>query len=152
MSEKYDISVINGVSLVTLNAIPAGADFLGRVFATVCDCGINVDMISQTPPQGQNINLSFTVADENISELLQAVNKLDSSGSMASAISAGNCKINLSGEAMSGSKGVAARFFACMARVSVGAIMITTSEVDISVLVPHDAADALAQELSREFA
>ena len=66
-------------------------------------------------------------------------------------VSNGNCKISVFGEAMKGQPGVAAKVFAAAAKANTDIIMITTSEVDISMLVPQSDLTATLESIKGAF-
>ena len=51
------ISYANDVTLITLSALPSGKA-VSQVLTAFAASGINVDMISQTAPQGGSMRLS----------------------------------------------------------------------------------------------
>lgn len=144
------ITVTEDVALVTLRGSPAEIHFISHVFSEIAKKGVNVDMISQTTPVGNQVSLSFTVSDEQIGIILELCGLLHTeTPQVKTDISSGNCKISLSGEAMRTSPGVAACVFDTLADIGTDIRMITTSEVDISILIPQteyaDVRDTLEQ-------
>lgn len=147
------ITVTEDVALITLQNSPSHMEFITRVFHEIADKGINVDMISQTAPLGGKISLSFTVPDSAMGGIFEIFKMLRTENpELKPVISGGNCKISLSGDTMRALPGVAARVFDVMAGLNVDIRIITTSEVDISLLVSqadyHLVAEALEQVYS----
>ena len=111
--------------------------------------GIDVDMISQNPPQGKTSNLSFTVNDDDLGKVFETASKLrELHPELKLAISSGNTKISVFGEGMKNCPGVASKVFSAIAETGVEVRMITTSEVDISVLVYSHDGDAVYSALN----
>ena len=63
-----------------------------------------------------------------------------------------NCKISIFGEEMRGTPGVAAKVFSAVSKVKADIRMITTSEVDISLLVVKADADMTVVAIREIFA
>jgi len=138
MSLVQSISVVEDVTLVSLNDSPADMNTIAKIFDMISSYGIDVDMISQTPPHSNKPHLSFTVSGEDLGKILEISSKIrDVNSDIKLAVSNGNCKISVFSEDMRGCPGVAAKIFSAVANAGIDIIMITTSEVDISLLVPQ---------------
>lgn len=137
MNNVTNISVREDVALITLRNSPAAMTYISKVFKMISDSGVNVDMISQTAPVGGSTNLSFSINGDDVGKVLELFAKLRSEKpELKTDISAGNCKISVFGEAMRNIPGVAAKTFDIIADLGIDVRLITTSEVDISILVP----------------
>ena len=131
-----EISVKEDVTLISLQDFPAHVHGIADVLQKIADAGIDVDMISQTPPNGQHSSLSFTVDDEDFGGVLQIAAMLRKDNpEIRIGVSSGNCKISVMDTAMNGVPGYAAKVFAAAADVHADLRMVTTSECDISILV-----------------
>ncbi len=132
--DKY--SVTRDVTLISLNDSPADIKMIAKVFEMISQAGIDVDMISQTPPNGSLSSLSFTVSDDDFGKVLEIVATLrELNPEIKISVSSGNCKLSLFGESMKGKPGVAAQVFSAVSSANADIRMITTSEVDISLLL-----------------
>jgi aspartokinase len=126
--------------------------FIADVFKTIASKGINVDMISQTAPLGGRINLSFSVLGEDLGGMLELFAVLrNDNPELKSDISSGNCKISIYGETMRDLPGVAAGTFDIIAGLGVDVRLITTSEIDISILVPKSDFETVYEGLTKAF-
>ncbi|NLP47693.1 MAG: hypothetical protein GX345_01980 [Clostridiales bacterium] len=136
MSIIESISVVEDVTLISLYDSPADIKIISKIFDMISQAGIDVDMISQTPPNGSHSSLSFTVSGDDFGKVLEIVAALrDLNSEIKIGVSSGNCKISLFGESMRGKPGVAARVFAAASSVNADIRMITTSETDMSLLL-----------------
>lgn len=152
MSTITKISACEDVALITLRNSPADMKFISKVFKMISQRGINVDMISQTAPLGGRISLSFTISGEDLGSVLELFAKLrNDNPELKSDICSGNCKISIYGEAMSNTPGVAAETFDIIANLGVDVRLITTSEVDISILVPKSDFETVYEAFTKEF-
>ncbi|HOO26259.1 MAG TPA: hypothetical protein PKW24_06565 [Clostridiales bacterium] len=132
--DKY--SVTQDVTLISLNDSPADIKMIAKIFEMISGAGIDVDMISQTPPNGSLSSLSFTVSDKDFGKVLEIAASLrELNPEIKISVSSGNCKLSLFGESMKGKPGVAAKVFSAVSSVNADIRMITTSEVDISLLL-----------------
>lgn len=144
-----NITVIENVTLISINDSPADFKVVAQIFEMLSSAGIDVDMISQNPPQGKTSNLSFTVNDDDLGKVFETASKLrELHPELKLAISSGNTKISVFGEGMRNCPGVASKVFSAIAETGVEVRMITTSEVDISVLVYSHDGDAVYDALN----
>ena len=152
MKTIQNISVVEDVTLVSLNDSPADTNTISRIFDMISTNNIDVDMISQTPPHSNKPHLSFTVSGDDLGKILELSAKIrDLYPDVKLSVSNGNCKISVFGEAMKGQPGVAAKVFAAAAKANTDIIMITTSEVDISMLVPQSDLTATLESIKGAF-
>lgn len=146
------ITVTEDVSLITFGKIPADLKLISSIFKTFSQADINIDMISQAAPRGDATGVSFTVNSEKLVRVLELVNRFrEEQPAIKPLISDGNVKIQLFGAGMEHMPGVAARAIAALAAVEGEVMLITTSEVDISVLVPRAHFEDAIAALEREF-
>lgn len=140
------VTYCENVALVTLRNVPSEGTLIGEIFTAIADGGINVDMISQTAPQGGTISLAFTVSTDSVGILLPVLNGFKpATPDLGVELTAGMTKLNFSDESMVHTPGVAAGVFSALAAGGVSPTMITTSTVDISLLIPaHQQEAALA--------
>lgn len=146
MKTIQSVTLTEDVTLVVLSNTPSDIRFVSRVFDALSQAGVNVDMISQSPAVGDRGSLSFTISGEQLTPALMVIARLrESDPAIQLSISSDNCKIAVIGEEMRNQPGVAADVFRAAAAVHADLRMITTSEVDISLLVTKaDAPGALA--------
>ncbi len=153
MNEIQSITLKDDVTLISLQDSPADIALVSQIFQMISDAEIDVDMISQTPPHGSIPSLSFTVSGEDFGKVLGISTKLrELNPELKLNVSSGNCKISIFGEAMRGTPGVAAKVFSAVSKVNADIRMITTSEVDISLLVVKADADVTVDAIREIFA
>ena len=144
----YKISVIEDVTLISLHDSPANIEVIAAVFGKIAEAGIDVDMISQTPPNGQHSDLSFTVDGNDFGGILRIAAELrEINPDLKISVSSGNCKISVMDDAMNGKPGYAAKVFAAAAAARSDIRMVTTSECDISLLVVKADLDSTVQAI-----
>ncbi len=137
------ISYTNEITLISLS-LPSGSA-VAQVLSAFSEAGINVDMISQTAPQGGAVRMSFSLSDRDLADALTVLGKLRSGDKgLSPEILPGNCKIAFYDSDMVHTPGVAAKVFALLSDANISIMLITTSDVDISILInAHDLSDAL---------
>lgn len=149
----YGVTKITSEQNVMLTTFP-GAQYSAQSLAEHLDvfakAGIVVDMICQSAPRGSEVDFSFTTSYDNFTAVMVALP--DAVKSNPPLISGGYSKINLFGEEMVTSCGVAARALQALAQVSVEVVLITTSDLDISLLVRQQDEDVALEALNKAFA
>ena len=130
------LDICEDVTVVTLNKVPLNLSVAADFFTGLGQAGIIIDMISQTSPVGERVSIAFTCLDADLRGVLDAVKKLrETHPDVSSLVSSGNVKLQLFGEEMRTASGVFARALSALAGAGVEPQLITTSEVDISLLI-----------------
>lgn len=142
MSVIHQVYFTENVAIVSFEKAPARIGFVSSLFDQVADAGVNVDMISQTAPKGAHNTISFTVSDDRVADVLAIITGLKATEqAVVPLISTGNVKICLYGEEMPSKVGVAAGVFDLLNEQGIDVLLITTSDVDISIVVSPANAD-----------
>lgn len=108
------------------------------------------DMICQSAPRGAAVDFSFTTSYDNFAAVMKALPAAAKANPPL--VSGGYSKINLFGEEMVTSCGVAARALAALSGANVEIVLITTSDLDISLLIRQQDEDAALEALHKAFA
>jgi aspartate kinase len=153
-----DVQVVCGVAhvfdeaRVTLLGVPDRPGTGEQIFSRIAARNIPVDMIVQNIGSDGRTEVSFTVRREDLDATLAAAQEAVADGS-AEAVShdAGVSKISVVGAGMRSQSGVAARMFAALAEAGINILMITTSEIKISVLVEVTTAEAALRAVHQAF-
>ncbi len=133
------VSKDTDISLVTFEQSPSTIGFISKLFTILGEADVNVDMISQTAPKGSEVTICFTISDSDVVKMLSAFNAIRKDYPNAKPfIISNNVKISLYGEDMPQHSGVAAEVFTKLCKAGVDVVLITTSTVDISVLVSSE--------------
>ena len=152
MKTVDNIFVTEDVTLFSICDAPADIEHMAEVFRLIADAGIDVDMISQFPSSGSGSGFSFTVNDKDFVAVLSIASELRArSPKTKISVSSGNCKITVSGEEMRGTPGISARIFNAAASVNADVRMITTSEIEISLLLVKSDVDNVIDAIKAEF-
>jgi aspartate kinase len=135
MAISPKITTENDITLITLQNCPPELSFVSDVFQKIGQFGVDVDMISLAPSQGSNTSISFTISDFDLDKILSFTSRLHDTINVKAIVSSGNCKISVYDPNMVNAPGIAAQVFAAAASANSDIRVITTSEVDISLLV-----------------
>ncbi len=131
-----NIDYLEDVALVTINNIPNTPENMAKILGEISDRNVTVDMICRTAPYKETFNLSFTVPQENLADVIDATiafKKL--SPEITTDLNGNNTKIILSGEGMRSTPGVATALFQLLADEDIPIKLITTGEIEISCLI-----------------
>ena len=149
----YGVSKIPSEPDIMLTTFP-GAQYSSQSLAehleVFAKAGIVVDMICQSAPRGAEVDFSFTTSYANLPAVMAALP--EAAKAHPPLISGGYSKVNLFGEEMVTSCGVAARALRALAGAGVEIALITTSDLDISLLVRQQDEDTALEVLREAFA
>lgn len=150
----YGVTRLTGDDNIMMISIhDADASLMASTLTDLAQAGVIVDMISQTPPAGTTFTFSFTASNNDFDKTIKTMGSVRQGGAAnPPMISSGYAKVNLFGEEMVDSVGVAARALTALCEQSIGIAMITTSDLDISILVRSEDADVAHKLLADTFA
>ncbi len=147
-----DISLKEDITSVTLYNVPFGIKNIALIFSELSIACVNIDMISQTPPKGKYVDVSFTVDDLALSDIMSVVSILKRElPDISSGISSGNAKLTFHGEHINDSPGIASYIFSLFEKNKVDVNIITTSDKDISVLIPGHSIQKISDAITEVF-
>ncbi len=130
------ISSIDSEAKLTIRGVPDIPGVAAKILGPISDAGIEVDVIVQNISAENNTDFTFTV---DKSDALQAENILkntsDSLGGGSVEVDDDIAKISIVGRGMRAHAGVASKMFEALAASEINILMITTSEIKISVVI-----------------
>jgi len=142
---------VDGQAVLALSHIPDQPGIAARLFETLSEAGINVDLIIQATHEGSSNDITFTVAEADL-ELARAVSQkvLDQlGGDLAS--EAGLTKLSISGAGIMGRPGIAAGLFNCLCQQGINLRLIATSQVKVSCVIDSGAGSKAVQAVQEAF-
>jgi hypothetical protein len=95
-------------AIVTINHVPHSPKFIANIFNALAGQNINIDIISQTSPQKNTVNISFSLNQEDLNKAVSTINNFKKQeGGMYADIMTGVTKLTVEGIALSddGSEG-----------------------------------------------
>lgn len=155
---EMEDAVVRGVTAdkneakVTMQKVPDIPGIAARIFKTIADANINIDMIIQNIAESGFTDLSFTVLKTDLKKTIDVINKL-SHEIGASGVTADEniAKISIIGIGMRSHTGIAAKMFDILATEEINIEMISTSEIKISVVIDESNADKAMKALHKRF-
>ena len=147
-TSKMEDVVIRGVAVdknqakVTIAGVPDKPGVAAKVFKTIADANINIDVIVQNVSEKGSTDISFTVAAneaDKAAKVLQPIVK--EIGAREATSTSDIAKLSVVGIGMRSHPGVAAKIFETLAGNGININMISTSEIKISVIIALKDAD-----------
>jgi aspartate kinase len=150
--------VVAGVSLnrdeakITLFRVPDQPGVAARIFKPLTAANIVVDMIIQNVSAEGHTDLTFTVPKGDVKRAVELL-KTDCADLCANGISFDDsvAKVSIVGAGMRSHAGVALRMFELLAQEGINIIMISTSEIRISVVIEAKYAELAVRVLHDGF-
>lgn len=125
---------------IAIAALPKNSKVQAQIFLALSKTAVLVDDIVQTE-EGEQIAVAFTVEHGDLAEARDVVRGTLERLGLADAsveVEIGLAKLSAVGTGMRSHVGVAGRMFEALDEANVPILNITTSEIRISCLVPHD--------------
>lgn len=149
---------VRGVALtedevkITFFRVPDRPGIAAKLFKTLADSKVNIDMIIQNKTETNTTDISFTVYKNELQKALDVVRRA------AKELKAGHidcdeniAKISIVGVGMRSHSGIASKMFGALARKKINIDMISTSEIKISCVVDGKKGRLAAQTIHKEF-
>jgi aspartate kinase len=139
------------VSRVTLNGIRTGPGTLSRVFAPLAERGISVDIIVESGVKGGAADVAFTVRRADFAEARRLAGEVaDALGGVVEG-EEGLGKVSVVGTGMLNRPGYAARMFTSLGEAGIPIRMVSTSEIQVTCVVPAERVEEAVCQLHRDF-
>lgn len=153
-SENIEGELVTGVAAspeeawITIGPMKNEVGLLSKVFGTLSEKGVNVDIIGQNfEPSGVSLNFTVTESDFHSAKSLleekfpgvKIIGRMDVA------------KVSIVGVGMRAHAGVAARMFQALAQANIDVLLVTTSEIKVACLIDKDKANDAVQVLHKAF-
>ncbi len=157
-ASKYDmpIRVLSSFSEGTGTVIEEKEDMerpvISGISSPVSDAGIDVDVIVQNISADNTTDFTFTVDQSDASsaeQILQDTSESLGGGSIE--VDDDIAKVSVVGRGMRGQSGIASKMFQALADHEINILMITTSEIKISVVIQKDLREKAVNALHDTF-
>lgn len=137
------------VSLIGVSDTPGIA---AKIFSTLADANICVDMIIQNISAEGRTDLTFTVPKADLTRAVHLIEGIkDIVGAREVKTSTDIAKISMVGVGMRSHSGVAARMFETLANAKINIEMISTSEIKVSCIINARYLELAVRELHDSF-
>jgi aspartate kinase len=153
-------AIISGVAhdrseaKITVAGVPDRIGEAARIFRTIADAGINIDMIVQNISAATTglTDISFTLPRADGQAAMSSLRAIQVEVGFESLLYDDRIgKVSLIGAGMRSHPGVSATFFGALADAGVNIEMISTSEIRISVVVDENEVDVAVGAAHRAF-
>ncbi len=143
--EEMERPVVSGISSLdneaklTIRGVPDLPGVAAKILSPISDFGIEVDVIVQNIGAENTTDFTFTVDQKDASsaeEILKNTSKSLGGGSIE--MDDDIAKVSIVGRGMRGQSGIASKMFQVLADNEINILMITTSEIKISVVIQKD--------------
>src|SRR5256886_5798936 len=157
--ESMEDVLVSGIALTrdesrfVIRGVPDKPGVAAKVFGTLAEEGVVVDMIVQTPAKDDGrTDMAFTVGRldvEKTNDLVRKIGKQIGAGKVDH--EEGIAKVSIVGVGMRNHAGVAAKMFQVLADEGVNIRVISTSEIKISCLIDEKYAELAVRALHTAF-
>ncbi|TWI69871.1 aspartate kinase [Pseudoduganella lurida] len=151
-------AVISGIAFnrdeakITVMGVPDRPGVAYHILGPVADANIEVDMIIQNQSVDGKTDFTFTVSRNDYNRALEALNAQQAQIGFSSLVGdAKVSKISVVGVGMRSHVGVASQMFRTLAEESINIMMISTSEIKISVLIDEKYMELAVRALHKVF-
>lgn len=137
---------------LTIEDVPDTPGVAYRILGPIGDANIEVDVIVQNVSHDQNADFTFTVSRSDLpraEEILRGVAEEMGAGRVTSNNKI--AKVSVVGVGMRSHAGVASKMFASLAEVGINILMITTSEIKVSVIIEEKFVELAVRSLHSTF-
>jgi len=121
---------------VTLRDVPDVPGMAAALFGPLSEKGILVDMIVQNTSQDGHTDMTFTISRKDLKQTLEIMDEVArKTGASEVLHDVSVAKVSAIGVGMRNHSGVAARAFAALTQEGINILMISTSEIKITILI-----------------
>ncbi|AIL65673.1 Aspartokinase [Rickettsiales bacterium Ac37b] len=140
-------------AMVVLRGMPDQLQISAAIFGPLADANINVDMIVKNVSEnGDKSDITFTVPREDLHNTEQLLYQESGSIKFESLTAYANiAKVSIIGVGMRSHSGVAKQMFQVLADKGINIIVISTSEIKISVLIKEEYMELALRSLHTAF-
>jgi len=146
--------LVSGIALdknqarVSLMGVIDRPGIASDIFTRLANNNVNIDMIIQTLGHDGKTSLDFTVPKTELIDAKKVVEGFIQDGEITEASYDENiCKVSIVGVGMKSHTGVAAKAFQTMAAENINIMMISTSEIKVSMVVDEKYAELAVRSL-----
>jgi len=144
------LTVTDGILMITINKVKYKSKNIALIFDVLAKNNVNIDMISQTAPHDNLVNVSFTASKDDIFAIKDVVKELECDleeidVDFESEIS----KISVVGIGMMNQSGVAAMVFKVFSENNIDFKQVTTSEISISYTIDSSDREKAVEVLAK---
>ena len=156
--EDMEKVIVSGVThdrnqvKITIIGVPDRPGIAAKIFGTIADANIVVDMIIQNVSQESLTDISFTVPHADVNKTVEIMRGvIKDIGAKELEVKEDIAKVSIVGVGMRSHSGVAAKMFSTLAAEGINIMMISTSEIKISCVIDAKYTELAVRALHRAF-
>jgi 4-hydroxy-tetrahydrodipicolinate reductase len=151
-SAVTNIYTDNEQGMISVNYLPNKPDILSELFHSLSEKGIIIDMISQTAPIQEKINLSFTLPAASLETAVKLVKNFENRyPDIQTQVYEAITQVAVEGLGMERQSGIAARIFQALASQNISIKLITTSETKVSMVIDRQEEKSAVEAIMKAF-
>ena len=121
---------------MTLHDLPDVPGVAAAIFGPLSEKGVLVDMIVQNTSLDGHTDMTFTISRKDLKQTLDIMEEVKERTGATDVVSDVNvAKVSAIGVGMRNHSGVAARAFSALTQEGINILMISTSEIKITILI-----------------
>ena len=154
MEQAIVSAVISDTSAakLTVTGVPDRVGVAARLFRSLADRSVNVDMVEQNVSSAGNTDISFTVPHEDLASARAVVESLEEEiGASGVTADPDVATVSIIGAGMRTQPGVTATMFETLAAAGINIEMISTSAIRLTCVVRAELVEAAVTSLHRAF-
>ena len=133
------ISSIDSEAKLTLRGVPDIPGVAAKILGPISEAGIEVDVIVQNISAENTTDFTFTVNEDDAAAAEAILLEMSNSfGGGLVEVDSDIAKISIVGRGMRAHAGIASKMFEALAKKEINILLITTSEIKISVVIKKD--------------
>lgn len=147
------VAVDKNQAKVVVRDIPDQPGTAAKLFQTISEAGVVVDMIVQNIARAGKANMTFTVPRDDVFKAEEAIRRAYGENATGPNVFQSDeiAKVSVVGIGMRSHSGVAATFFEALAKAGISIQLISTSEIKISVAINPEQADEAVRVVHKAF-
>ena len=139
------------IARITVAGLPGGPATLARIFGPLAGAEVSIDVIAESTGPDGTIELGFTVASDELATALPIVEGAARALGARVAAQGDLAKVSLVGTGMLNRPGYVARLFATLAEAAIPCLMVSTSEISVTCVIPQEGATLAVARLHECF-
>lgn len=149
LEEKVITGLATSEGDVAVTVKDFGVLDVANLFENIAKESISIDMISQTAPINNNVNVSFTIPKEDLNQCRSLLNNYSDIENIV--VDEDITKFSLVGLGMKNTAGVAAKVFKILSDNNILVKLITTSEIRITCAIKSEDTQNAINAVAKEF-
>ena len=145
------IALNNNQARISLISVKDNAKLFGDIFTKLTKNNINVDVIVKTKGENNRTNVDFTVHENEINKAKELIESFMKDDILDMSYDSNVCKVAVVGLGMKDMIGVASKTFLAMSKENINILMVTTSDIKISMIIDIKEGQKALRALHKEY-